>query len=148
LCGVSGWADDLVNRMQTELAGLQRQALNRPLRRVYVEEWPKPLINGAPWIAEIVELLGGAFVPSPAGRTVEEAEVIAADPELIVLNWAGIDKIEPARVLKRTGWEKVSAVRSGRVVAVNEILLNAPGPNLVEGAQQLWQIMDGAECDS
>jgi len=34
-------------------------------------------------------------------------------------------------------WECINAVRDGRVVAVNEILLNAPGPNLVEGTLQV-----------
>lgn len=81
LCGVSGWAVSLVSQMQMELAELQRQAQGYPRRRVYVEEWPRPFINGAPWIAEIVELLGGEFVPKPAGRKVEEAELIVADPD-------------------------------------------------------------------
>ncbi len=143
LCGVSGWAVSLVSQMQTELAELQRLAQGYPRRRVYVEEWPRPLINGAPWIAEIVELLGGEFIPGPAGRQVTEAEVIEADPEVIVLNWAGVEKIDPERVLGRAGWEKVSAVQNRRVVAVRSILLNAPGPNLVEGAQKLWQVLNG-----
>jgi ABC-type Fe3+-hydroxamate transport system substrate-binding protein len=70
---------------------------------VYVEEWPKPLINAAPWIAEIVALLGSQVVPQPPGRQVSEQEVIEADPELIILNWAGMDKIEPEKVLNRAG---------------------------------------------
>jgi iron complex transport system substrate-binding protein len=49
-----------------------------------------------------------------------------------------MENIDPARVTSRPGWERISAVRDGRVVAVNEILLNAPGPNLVEGALQVW----------
>jgi len=148
LCAAASQAEALVDQMQTELAHLQRQAGDRPRRRVYVEEWPRPLINAAPWIAEIVELVGGEFVPKPPGRQVTEAEVIDVDPEVIVLTWAGIEEIDPAQVLARTGWQNVSAVRTRRVAAVNEILLNAPGPNLVEGARQLWQVLHGAEPDS
>ena len=141
LCDVADQADALVEQMQTGLADLRRRAEDKPRQRVYVEEWPKPLMNAGLWIAELVELLGGVCVPPPVGRQVTEQEVIEADPEVIILCWAGIDKMDPSRVLARPGWSNVSAVRSGRVVAVNEILLNAPGPNLVEGAQQLWQAL-------
>jgi len=59
-----------------------------------------------------------------------------------------VEKIDPERVLGRAGWEKVSAVQNRRVVAVKSILLNAPGPNLVEGAQQLWQVLNGEKIAS
>lgn len=141
LCDASDQADALVKQMQTDLADLSRRAEDRPRPRVYVEAWPKPLMNAAPWIAEIVERLGGQVVPQPPGRQVAAQEVIEADPEVIILNWAGVDKIDLAQVLNRAGWETVSAVQAGRVVAVNEILLNAPGPHLVEGAREVWQAL-------
>ncbi len=141
LCEASGWAETLVGQMQAGLAELQDQARGKPRQRVYVEEWPKPLINAAPWIAEIVALLGSEVVPGPPGRQVDEQEVIDADPEVIILNWAGLEKIDPARVMGRPGWEGISAVRAGRVMAVDEILLNAPGPNLVDGARQIWKAL-------
>jgi iron complex transport system substrate-binding protein len=68
LCDASERATALVGHMQSELEALQTQAQGWPPLRVYVEEWPRPLINAAPWIAEIVEMLGGVFVPKPAGR--------------------------------------------------------------------------------
>lgn len=137
----SSQAQVLVTQMQSTLADLQRQMQGKPRQRVYVEQWPRPLMNAAPWIAEIVALLNGEFVPLPPGRQVSAQEVIAADPEVIILNWAGVDEIDPSCVLNRTDWEQVSAVRTGRVVATNEILLNAPGPQLAEGAHQLWQAL-------
>jgi iron complex transport system substrate-binding protein len=138
LCDVSDRADALVAVMQAGLAALQVAAQGKPHQRVYVEGWPQPLISAAPWIAEIVEVLGGEVVPQPAGRQVDEPEVIRGDPQVIILNWAGMENIDPASVISRPGWERIDAVRDGRVVAVNEILLNAPGPNLVEGALQVW----------
>lgn len=143
LCNAAGQADRLVEQMQTDLTDLRRQAEGKPRQRVYVEEWPKPLMNATPWIAEIVNLLGGECLPQPPGRQVTAQEVIEADPEVIILSWAGMDKIDPAKVLSRAGWGNISAVRSKRVVAVDEILLNAPGPNLTKGAQQVWQALYG-----
>lgn len=141
LCDVAAQADALAVQMQTGLAELSQRAKGKSRQRVYVEAWPKPLMNAEQWITELVEQLGGTCVPQPPGRQVTEQEVIEADPEVIILCWAGVEKIEPGRVLARAGWRNVSAVRSGRVVAVNEILLNAPGPNLVAGAQQVWEAL-------
>jgi iron complex transport system substrate-binding protein len=143
LCGVPDRAQALVDKMQTTLADLTEQAKKLPSQRVYVETWPNPLFTGEPWIAEIVSALGGNFVPMPPGRQVTEAEVLAADPEVIVVNWAGVEKLDPDQVYKRPGWQSVSAVQNRRVVAVNEIALNAPGPTLIEGMHELWRALRG-----
>lgn len=142
LCDVSSKAQELVSEMKATLADLQKQAAEKPKQRVYVETWPSPATrNAEPWVVEIVELLGGEAVPTPAGRQVTEQEVIEADPEVIILNWAGMDQMDVEKVLSREGWEHVSAVRYKKVVAVNEIFLNAPGPNLAEGGRELYRAM-------
>ena len=103
LCDVSDRADALAARVQAGLAALQAAARGKPRQRVYVEEWPQPLISAAPWIAEIVEMLGGEVVPQPTGRQVDEREVIQDDPQVIILNWAGMENIDPVRVTSRPG---------------------------------------------
>ena len=143
LCDVSTKAEKIVSDLKAAFEDLQEKASGKPKQRVYVETWPEPLMNGAPWIAEIVELLGGEVVPKPHGRQVSEQEIIEADPEVIILNWAGMDssKMQPGKVLGRAGWESVSAVKTKRVIAVSEIFLNAPGPNLGEGGRELYRAM-------
>jgi len=144
LCDVSSKAEDIVSEMKSTFADLQTQAADKPTRRVYIENWPKPMMNAVPWIAELVELLGGEVVPKPPhGRQVTEQEVIEANPEVIILNWAGMDKMDTAKVLGRDGWENVTAIQTSKVVAVNEIYLNAPGPNLTEGGRELFRAMYG-----
>lgn len=141
LCDVADEADRLVTEMQSALSALSNQAAHLPAQRVYVEAWPNPLITAAPWIAEMVTALGGNFVPGPTNQQLDPAAIITADPEVIVLNWAGVENIDPAQVLSRPGWQSVTAVRTRRVVAVDEISLNAPGPNLIRGMQELWMAL-------
>lgn len=144
LCDASSKAETIVSEIKDTLADLQKQAAGKPKLRVYVENWPQPMMNTVPWIAEMVELLGGEVVPAPPhGRQVTEQEVMEADPQLIILNWAGMDtdKMDRGKVLGRKGWEDMSAIRSERVVIVNEIFLNAPGPNLAEGGRELYRAM-------
>lgn len=140
LTGKSAIADQLVTDMQAELAAMGQSAGNhRP--RVYVEIWPQPMMTGSPWVAELVDLVGGQFVPPEPGRTVTEEEIRQVDPEIIVVAWAGVAEPPLSDIQERAGWSEVTAVREGRVVAVNEINLNAPGPNLVAGARQLADII-------
>lgn len=141
LCGVAARADEIVSAMQDQLASLALRAADRPRQRVYVEAWPNPLITAAPWIAEIVVALGGQFVPGPVNQQIDSANVVGADPEVIILNWAGVQLIDPSEVYTRPGWGRISAVQNRRVVVTNEIYLNAPGPKLSHGMIELWNAM-------
>ncbi len=131
--------EQVVAEMEAAFERLRREAAGRPRRRVYVETWPRPLMSAPLWVAELVEIVGGEFVPEGPGRQVTPEEVIAADPEVIVVAWPGVDNPPLERVYARAGWEQVTAVRQRRVVAVDEIAINAPGPNLARGARLLAQ---------
>ncbi len=108
--------------------------------RVYLEWWPKPMFSPGRtcWSNELIELAGGVNVfraiPSQSGEVTAE-EVTAADPEVIFVSWCGVpkEKLDPKRVLKRGGLEKVTAVREGRVYPIDESLLGRPGPRVFDG---------------
>lgn len=141
LCDVPERAESVVEDMQTELAALQSQASGQPRRRVYVEIWPNPLMNASTWVAEIVEALGGEFVPVPAGRQVSEQEILDANPQVMVACWAGVEELDVQTIMDRPGWSQVDAIGQGCVVAVNEIMLNAPGPNLKDGMREIFRAL-------
>lgn len=141
LCGVPERGEALISEMRGKLASLAAAAVNEPRQRVYVETWPDPLFTAEPWVADIVDALGGDFMPMPSGRQISDAEIIAADPTVIILNWAGVENINLEVVLRRVGWDVITAVRNKRIVVVNEIALNAPGSNLIEGMQELYRAM-------
>src|SRR5580693_8123685 len=80
----------LLRKMRAGFADVAREArLHGALRRVrvYCEAWPKPRISSPPWVAELVEIAGAKMVV-PAGEKVSDAQVVAAQPEVIVLAWA------------------------------------------------------------
>lgn len=131
--------EQVVSEMEATFEHVRQKTANLPRRRVYVETWPRPLMSAPLWVAELVEIAGGTFVPQGPGRRVTPEEVIAADPEVIVVAWPGVDHPPLERVYARPGWEEVTAVRQRRVVAVEEIVINAPGPNLARAARLLAQ---------
>jgi iron complex transport system substrate-binding protein len=130
-------AERLVASMEADLASVRAEARGLPRPRVYAEMWPDPMMSSPAWVAELIEIAGGEFVPGEPGRQVTHEEILQADPEVILVAWAGIAQPSLAEVTSRPGWHATSAVRSGRVFDVDEILLNVPGPNLVRAAQLL-----------
>jgi len=137
--------------MPARLAELAAASAGRAPVPVYLEWWPKPMFSpgGACWTNELIESAGGQNVfrmlPGQSGE-VQIGDIVRADPEVIVLAWCGVplDKVDVRRVLTRAGLEGVSAVRNGRVVAIDESLLGRPGPRVLEGACQIAQAIGAA----
>jgi iron complex transport system substrate-binding protein len=147
IVGASGEGERLIGVMQAEIEAVRAQVaavpgcpVHRP--RVYCEEWSNPLQNSQVWVAELVEACGGEFVPLPAARKVTAEEVIATDPELIVVAWCGTnDRSRPDVVRRRAGWEAITAVRQNRIHPVRDEFLNTPGPSLVQGLRELARLI-------
>ncbi|MEM1300467.1 MAG: cobalamin-binding protein [Pseudomonadota bacterium] len=122
-------ADDLERRL-SEVAS--RSPARRP--RVYFEEWDEPMISGIKWVSELVEIAGGQDVfPAQANeaaapdRIVTSEQVIAAAPDVIIASWCG-KKVRPEKIAARPRWDKVPAVRDGRITEIKSPLILQPGP--------------------
>jgi len=133
---------DAVRRRTAGLAESQRP-------RVVCIEWIEPLMLAANWVPEIIELAGGRNGLSIGGRhsTYHKwSEVVAYDPELIVVSPCGFDlhrTLQEADALVRLpGWKEMTAVRTGRVFAVDgNAYLNRSGPRLVESLEILAHLL-------
>ena len=135
-------AEAVVSKMQREFAAIGRKSENGAAGlRVYCEAWPNPRISSPPWVAELVGLCGGEMVV-PAGERVNEKQVAAAKPDVIVLAWAATGgRANPDKAYKVQEWREVPAIRNRRVFVVKDELLNTPGPPLVEGAKELCRLL-------
>lgn len=134
--------EGLIRRMQrafSEIARETSKAHRRQRPRVYCEAWPNPRISSPPWVAELVDLAGGRFV-TPPGKKITDAEVVRANPEIIVLAWAATgDRAKPEQILANPAFRHVPAVKNRQVFVVRDELLNTPGPPLIEGARAISQ---------
>jgi iron complex transport system substrate-binding protein len=137
-------ADRLVRRMRREFAAIARQSVRSKRRvRVYCEAWPNPRISSPPWVAELVNICGGEMVV-PAGKSITEEEVAAANPEAIILAWAATGtKADTKQSYGLAAWKNVSAIRNRQVHVISDELLNTPGPPLLAGAMELRQLLLG-----
>ena len=128
-----------LDRVALATARLQR------VPRVVCLEWLDPPWTAGHWVPDQVGLAGGQELLALAGlpsRRADWAEVVAAEPEVLVLMPCGFDLEhalqEAARTTWPTEWPALPAVRTGQVWAVDaSAYFNRPGPRLFEGLELL-----------
>ena len=135
LVGQGDKANGLVENYIKGIESCQTRAAKRKTRpRVYFEEWPDPMISGIQWVSELIEIAGGQDIFSDRKmgklakeRFVQPEEVIAADPEVFLASWCG-KPFDRDHVLSRTGWDQISAIRTGKIHEINACEILQPGP--------------------
>ncbi len=151
-------ACELVGKLQAELGAIKHSAARFPRRpRVFFEEWYDPLISGIRWVEQLIEIAGGETIfpdlrnhQSAKDRIVAPADVIAADPEIIIGSWCG-KAVKKDFIRRRENWENIGAVRNNQIYEVKSTYILQPGPAaLTEGVRQLHAILArvvGCEVD-
>lgn len=103
------------------------------------------------FLASLIETAGGEPITGDALSTaIELEELVAADPELILLGDATYDpSITAESIAQRPGWETMTAVADGRVMVMTEdVVITRPGPRIVDGLEALARaIHPGAVAD-
>ncbi|HUF37436.1 MAG TPA: cobalamin-binding protein [Anaerolineales bacterium] len=104
----------------------------------------------APWttgpgtfIDTLIKMAGGenlgAVLMEPWAQISAE-DLIASDPDIILMGDAVWSGLTPEDVAARPGWGAITAVVTGRVYAFDDNLVSRPGPRLVDGLEALAQL--------
>jgi iron complex transport system substrate-binding protein len=92
------------------------------------------------FLAALIETAGGEPITGEAISTsIQLEDLVAADPELILLGDAAYDpSVTPDAVAARPGWGGMTAVLQGRVLLMpDDLLITRPGPRIVDGLEAL-----------
>ncbi len=89
-------------------------------------------------VEEMITLAGGEAITtgSPTDFAISIEKLITADPEIILLGDAAYGVTAEA-VAARPGWEVMTAVKTGDIRGVNDLIVTRPGPRLVDGLREL-----------
>jgi iron complex transport system substrate-binding protein len=137
IVGAGERGEKVVSEMQKEIENIRGQATGLPRKRVFCEEWGKPLIASQPWVAELVDAAGGEFLGA-AGKQIPVESLLAADPEVIIAAWCGAgDRVPLQKIVRERGWDSTTAARNSQVYCISDELLNTPAPTLVHGLHAL-----------
>lgn len=138
---------------ERRLEAVRALPLPGPRPRVAVIEWFEPLWVSGEWIAEMVEVAGGEpLLARDSSRRIEWSDLVASDPDVIVLAACSMSVERAGRELhfltERAEWRELEAVAAGRVFLLDgERFVSTPGPGLAEGVEHLARILrdpDGA----
>ena len=142
-------ARESVAALRGRLSRVEEAVEGLPRPRVGAIEWLDPPFSAGHWVPEMVRLAGGDEMFAGEGERSARLlweDVFAADPEVLVLMPCGFDAaraLREARALPGLeGWDDLSAVRSGRVWAVDaNSFFSRPAPRLVEGVEILAHLL-------
>lgn len=132
-------AVSVVSSLQKEIRNLQKN-IPKKHPRVYIEEWYEPPMYSGNWVPDLVKLAGGDYfsTKSDISRETNIKEVVEFDPEIMFASYCGFGtKSDITHILHRKEWEKVTALKNKKVFAVNETILNRPGPRILEAVKEI-----------
>lgn len=138
--GRSKTARELVERMRRAEAEVVAKVRGRRPVRVFVQVWDEPfLTSGAGTLTEdLLRRAGGRnlFSERRGWPQVSEEEVVARDPECVVVLGRGAD-----RVRRRAAWAHATALRTGCVAELDPSWVVRPGPRAVLGLRALARVL-------
>lgn len=139
--GVPAKGAEARERLRAGLAEVDRRAQALPHRpRVFVEIWSEPLMTAGrgSLVHEMVERAGGTNVYADLQETyptISSEDLLKRDPEILLLTSLEPDK---ARVLP--GWDRLTAVREGRVYRLDSDLYVRPTLRALAGLRHLQDL--------
>lgn len=146
---VPGRAAAVAEGLRRRIARVRSRLADREPTSVVVLEWIDPLFSAGHWTPEVVALAGGhelLALPGQRSRELAWDEVLAADPEVLLLACCGLDVRrtldELARLESLPGFSAMRAVRGGRVfVADGKAHFSRPGPRLIDSLELLAETL-------
>lgn len=136
--------DGMSDRVDAIVAAVEGVERPRTLYEVFHAEGSTYTAGEGSFLASLIELAGGEPVTGDAQGLLGAEELVAANPELVLLGTASYDPsfTDPAGALEavrsRPGWANLTAVQEERVVPyLDDIVTTRPGPRIVDGLEAL-----------
>lgn len=148
--------NQLIASYESELQQIADSAAGFSRRpRVFFEEWHDPIISGIEWVEELIEIAGGEPIfpelrkaRKAKDRIVQPEEVIERNPDVILASWCGM-KVNKEAICSRKGWDRIEAIREGRVYEIDSSHILQPGPaSLSDGVYEVHRILKAAVSNS
>jgi iron complex transport system substrate-binding protein len=138
----SAAADELATSMRRRITDVKTRTQALTHRRILYVLNSDPLVTVGPgsFIHQLIEMAGGtnvgAAMQTPYPRLSLE-EALRQDPEIIVFPVGTTEGIPETEQQRWQRWPTMSAVKQGRFYRISSVLLDRPGPRIVEGLEAL-----------
>lgn len=140
LTSVPARGEELVGRLQRRLAAIPVPPEGSPPRVLFIV-WLEPLITAGSdtFLNDVLRRAGAESVTAdlePDWPRLSLEEVIERDPDYLVVPSTDILRASLDRVVRKGPWQRLRAVRQGRIIWLDEAVLR-PGPRVAQVIEEL-----------
>ena len=134
--------DELAATVRQRIVAVKErtQSLARPRVLYVLNTEPLQTVGPGSFIHQLIEAAGGANIATDTSMAYPRftlEEVLARDPELIIFPVGTAEGIPDEEQQQWRRWSSLSAVKHNRLVSVPSVLVDRPGPRIVEGLELL-----------
>jgi len=134
--------DELAATIRQRIAVVKErtQSLAHPRVLYVLNTDPLQTVGPGSFIHQLIEAAGGANIAAGTSTAYPRfalEEVLARDPEIIVFPVGTAEGIPEEDQQQWRRWSSLSAVKHNRLVLVPSVLVDRPGPRIVEGLELL-----------
>lgn len=136
--GAVAKASALVDAMKVDVDKVAASVEGTEPVTAFVEIAQNPLYTAGTGtlLDELITLGGGTNVVTQPSWVAYSAEQVVKDDPTVYMATKG-SMSDPAQLSQRAGFSELSAVKSGRVVILDDNLVSRPGPRVVEGLKAI-----------
>ncbi|NTV05912.1 MAG: cobalamin-binding protein [Chlorobiaceae bacterium] len=142
-------ADSLAVVIEKGLAGYRKKNLSRTEKPLlYLEIWDDPYWTGGKgsYTSAMISFAGGHNIGDAVEKEyfeISQEWVIEQNPDIIVCMYMSKEIPAAAAVMKRTGWQHISAVQKKKVFdRFDNNLFLRPGPRVLEGIAVMESLIE------
>lgn len=151
--GHTSEAEQLVDQMNGDIEVIAQQASSFDEPPTYYHELTQDYytVTSSTFIGQVYALLGLENVADPADKAgngypqVSAEFVIKADPDVIFLADTKCCQQSKETVAARPGWNNITAVKNGNVVALDDDIASRWGPRIVDFLRTVGKALSEAE---
>lgn len=139
--GTTAQADEVVAGMKDELSSIQ-DAIDAAPVRCFIEIAQEPLFTAGAGtlLNDLIDQAGGENVVTENGYVAYSVEqLLTDDPEVYLATKGSMN--DPSSLKGRAGYDKLSSVKDGRVVVLDDNLVSRPGPRVIAGIRQIAEAL-------
>jgi len=136
--GTSSKASTLLGGMKADIQSIQAAVAASPTVSAFIEIGQNPLFTAGKGtlMDELITLAGGTnVVTQPGYVSFSSEQLIKANPEVYLATKGSSS--DPSAIEKRPGFSAISAIKSHRVVILDDSIVSRGGPRIVDGLKAI-----------
>ncbi|WP_423802631.1 helical backbone metal receptor [Neobacillus sp. SAB-20_R2A] len=139
-------AEKLVAQMKEDIRTVTQAAATikeEDKKKVYIEFSPGWTVGKGEFMDELITMAGGVNIASDmkGWNAINEEKIIQDNPDVILYSANVVDdksgKPLEELIKSRSGWDKITAIKEGRLTGIEGNIMSRPGPRITDALKQI-----------